>query len=199
MIRCIVFDVGGVLIKSRMEDVSERVGKELGIDKDLLWDFWKSHKGETTKGKLTFKNYCEALDKKFRVKNSFDAYIKVYKKRQETELNEGGLELIKNLKKKYKVGLISVTVDAFAEMNRGIELYSIFDVCALSCEVGFSKSDTGLYKAFLEKSGLKPEECVAIDDRKEPLELAKSLGFKTILFDNNTQLKKDLKKLGVKT
>ena len=32
MIKAIVFDVGGVLIKSRMENVSERVGKELGID-----------------------------------------------------------------------------------------------------------------------------------------------------------------------
>ncbi len=39
MIKCVVFDVGGVLITSKMEDISERAGKELGIDKDLLWDF----------------------------------------------------------------------------------------------------------------------------------------------------------------
>ena len=97
----------------------------------------------------------------------------------------------------YRVGLISVVADAFAEMNRSIGLYSIFDICILSCEVGFSKSEPGLYKAFLDKSGLKPEECVVIDDREPPLELAKSLGFKTVLFENNGKLKEDLEKIGV--
>ena len=84
-------------------------------------------------------------------------------------------------------------------MNWSIGLYSIFDFCVLSCEVGFSKQEPGLYEAFIKKSKLKPEECVVIDDREQPLQLAKSLGFKTILFENNGKLKEDLEKFGVKT
>lgn len=198
MIRCVIFDIGGVLIKSRMEGISERAGKLLGIDKNLLWAFWKSHKESTSKGKESIKNYCNLLDKKFNVKGSFETYIKIYEERQKTEINEEGFNLINKLKKKYKVGLISVVADAFAKMNKSIGLYSNFDVCILSCEVGFSKSEPGLYKAFLEKSGLKPEECAVIDDRGGPLEIAKGLGFKTILFENNQKLIKDLLSIDVK-
>ena len=146
---------------------------------------------------MSVKKYCEALDKKFRVKNSFEVYIKIYEKRQKNEMNNELVDFIKKLKSKYTIGLISVVADAFAEMNKSIGLYSNFDVCIISCEVGFSKSESGLYKVFLEKSGLKAEECVVIDDREPPLELAKSIGFKTILFKNNKKLKEDLEKLGV--
>jgi len=90
MIKCVVFDVGGVLIKSRMEDISDRAGKLLGIDKDLLWDFWKSHKESTAKGKESIKDYCDLLDKKFGVKSSFEVYVRVFEERQKTELNGGG-------------------------------------------------------------------------------------------------------------
>ncbi len=199
MIKCVIFDIGGVLMGGRMEDISDRSGKVLGIDKGLLWGFWKSHKEATSKGKESIENYCKLLDKKFNVKNSFGVYLKFFEEMQRTEINNVGLKIIDNLKKSgYKIGLISVVADAFAKMNYNTGLYSIFDICILSCEVGFSKSESELYKTFLEKSGLKPEECVVIDDREPPLEIAKSIGFKTILFENNEKLKEDLEKFEIK-
>ena len=45
---------------------------------------------------------------------------------------------------------------------------------------------------------LKPEECIFIDDLKETLKPARKLGMKTILFRNNKQLVRDLRKFNIK-
>ncbi len=197
MIKAVVFDVGGVLIKGRIEEMNSTVADALRVDKELLNSFWKTHKEALSKGNLKLKDYCELVDKKFNVENSFEIHIKIYMDNDKKNLDEELLQLISRLKTKYKIGLISVVNDELFRLSWRSGFYKIFDVCILSCEVGFSKSEPGLYKTFLKKSGLKADECVIIDDRENPLKIAKSLGFKTILFKSNEQLKEELKKTGV--
>jgi HAD superfamily hydrolase (TIGR01509 family) len=55
------------------------------------------------------------------------------------------------------------------------------------------------YQLLFKKSQLKPEELVFIDDSEPNIIAAKKLKMNVILFQNARQLKKDLKKIGVKT
>lgn len=58
----------------------------------------------------------------------------------------------------------------------------------------WKKTHPKIYLEFLKRLKLSAEEYVFIDDN---LLSAKELGFKTILFENSTKLKEELKKLGI--
>lgn len=75
--------------------------------------------------------------------------------------------------------------------------YSKFDPLILSYETGFMKPEKEIYEKTLSKLKLKGEECVFIDDRGEHHSSPEQLGMQTIVFKNATQLKQDLKNVGV--
>uniref|UniRef100_A0AC34GMT4 Epoxide hydrolase n=1 Tax=Panagrolaimus sp. ES5 TaxID=591445 RepID=A0AC34GMT4_9BILA len=67
-----------------------------------------------------------------------------------------------------------------------------FDVIVESCKVNMRKPFPDIYKYTLEKLGLKPEECIFIDDLQMNCETAEKLGIKSIQVvngDSETALK----------
>ena len=66
-----------------------------------------------------------------------------------------------------------------------------------SCYVGLRKPDDKIYRLALDVTQRTPAECVFIDDRGLNLECAKDLGMHTIRYENSSQLKSELAKLGV--
>ena len=63
------------------------------------------------------------------------------------------------------------------------------------CIQKLEKTDPNFYKLILEENNLKSEEAIFIDDRVSYVEVAKSLGIKSMLFINSEKLKEDLGKL----
>lgn len=116
---------------------------------------------------------------------------------QETRINEKLLSFIKKLKKKYKVAAISNAFDLHVGLSVNKDLYSHFSPLIFSCNVCMMKPDKDIFRLALKKLSLPANKCVFVDDRKEHFNTAKSLGLKPILFKNNKQVFKDLKKLGV--
>ena len=79
---------------------------------------------------------------------------------------ETTFDLIRQLKPRYKLGLISDTGPWHADVIRASEVYPLFDAVTLSCEVGARKPDPRLFEDALGKLDLLAEECVYIDDRR---------------------------------
>ena len=73
-----------------------------------------------------------------------------------------------------------------------------FDIVLVSCDVGLRKPNPKFYKLMLKKLKLSANKIVFIDNQTWNLPPAKRLGMKTILFKNNNQAIKELKRLGVK-
>ncbi|MBN1540352.1 MAG: HAD family phosphatase [Candidatus Thermoplasmatota archaeon] len=87
------------------------------------------------------------------------------------------IELIRKLKGRYKLGLLSNTNEWHHE--HAIELvvvYPLFDAVAFSYIVGVKKPDDRIYLDCLGKLGLRPEECIYIDDIEEYAKKASDLG-----------------------
>src|SRR3990167_4715453 len=77
-----------------------------------------------------------------------------------------------------------------------------FDIIIISYEVKMRKPNLEIYDLLLKKiknknKQIKNSEIIYIDDRSYNLEPAKKHGIKTILFRNNEQVKKELKKFNV--
>lgn len=87
------------------------------------------------------------------------------------------LELVRNLKGKYKLALLSNTNEWDHEHAiKNVGIYPLFDAVSLSYELGVKKPDERIYLDCMDKLGLEPEECVYIDDIREYAEKASDLG-----------------------
>ncbi len=74
-----------------------------------------------------------------------------------------------------------------------------FPVFFSSCFLGLRKPDEGIYRTVLQITQRAPDECIFIDDREVNLECPRELGIQTILFQDATQLKAELREKGVST
>jgi HAD superfamily hydrolase (TIGR01509 family) len=67
-----------------------------------------------------------------------------------------------------------------------------FDKWILSYEVGFKKPAIQIFQKAMEWASVKPEKILYIDDTKEYVEVAASLGIQSIHFISASQLKEAL-------
>ncbi|MBQ9065422.1 MAG: HAD-IA family hydrolase [Blautia sp.] len=72
------------------------------------------------------------------------------------------------------------------------------DGAVFSCEEKMIKPEEDIYRTLLSRYGLKPEECVFIDDRKDNVDTALRLGMKGIVFKGFKEAAAKLEELGVK-
>jgi glucose-1-phosphatase len=196
-IKAIVFDMGGVVLLGKSEDIYSKLSKKLGVNPNLFQLVLNKHKKAMLKGELSPLDFCELLKKRFNInadivqawKESYLAAMPINKKL---------ISLIKRLKKTYRVAVITNTNELHAAINRDRGLFEYFDPTIISNEVNLVKPQREIFVMALKKMGLDAESCILLEDREEQLKIPKELGFKTILFKNNKQLVHDLKKLGVK-
>ena len=99
------------------------------------------------------------------------------------------IELIKELKKEYRLFLLSNTssihikqVNKILHAASGVEkLDDLFEKVYLSYEMGLMKPDPAIYLRVLEESGLLAEETLFLDDNADNIKAASNLGIETIL------------------
>lgn len=111
------------------------------------------------------------------------------------KVNNELVEIIKNLKPKYKITLISNYPSYLREKLDQQNLTSLFDEIIISGEVGYQKPEPEIFMLLCQKLNIKPSELIFIDDSKKSLETAESVGYTPILYKNNKQLGEDLVKI----
>lgn len=196
MIKAIIFDMGGVILVNKVEKVYEKLAEMLKINYQDLKDLQQKHKEDILSGRMSSARFEELVKKEFKlnygvIKKWREAYLAVM------SVNEELLSLAKKLKKEYKIAVISNIPDLHAQINKERNIFSYFNPCLISCEIGLIKPQKEIFELSLKKLKLKANECIFIDDREEHLNIPKNMGFHIIYFKNNRKLIKDLKALGV--
>jgi putative hydrolase of the HAD superfamily len=120
--------------------------------------------------------------------------------RKEYKINKEMIELIKQLKKRYKLCLLSNTPKFHKKLKASFRklVEKLFDVIIYSCDVGSRKPEKRIYLFLLKKLRIKPQECAIIDDNIKNLGYPKKIGMKTIHFKSTKQLKRRLRILNIK-
>ena len=97
---------------------------------------------------------------------------------------EETLETMSWLRKEgIEIGLLSNALPNLADTGQTL---AAEDKIFVSYELGLLKPDKAIYQSVLAKLNAKPEEVIFIDDKRENVEAAKSLGINGIVFDRNT-------------
>ncbi len=194
-IKAIIFDYGGVIsLHGRIYPFCEKwaikLNKDLKKFRKMISENWFKASINRVNSKLFWKRLANFL--------KIDTEIVRAKIMKYMGFRQDVFELVKRLKKNYKVALLSNQIeDWLGEIIKEKNFKEVFDVIVTSYTSKIAKPDIRIFKETVEKLEVKPEECVYIDDLEKNIPPAEKLGMKTILFKNNKQLINDLKKFGV--
>ena len=209
MIKAIIFDFGGVLT-TKVDEVFKQYEEVSGVPAELMSsimlgnDYWNIKDTEPEDlclfltGKISEREYFEKLNRKLNEEIEFKGDIS---RLIDTILeglapNEEMIGLVKELKKSYKVALLTNNVKEWMpHWEATFDLNQLFDIVVDSSRVAIMKPNPKIYRLSVNRLCLEPEECIFIDDRRVNLEPARNLGIKVIFFTSAQQCKKELKRL----
>ena len=99
----------------------------------------------------------------------------------------------------FPMGVLSNTCDAHWQVafSQHWILRSLFDPLVLSYEEKSMKPDSGIYKAAIERAGVKPEQIFFTDDRQENVDGAVAAGIDAELFTGVPKLVSQLRDRGI--
>ncbi len=104
-------------------------------------------------------------------------------------------EYAHQLKKKYKIGLLSnASADWLTELFTPKQV-AVFDVTALSYETRTTKPMPQAYEIIADRLEVAVGECVFIDDQERFVTGAREAGMQAIWYKDNEQLKRELEVL----
>lgn len=195
MIKNIVFDIGGVLADFKIVEFLAAKGfdgvtiKRI-IKASVLSPYWEQfERGELTEEE-TLKAFA-LLDPEIE-----DEIAKAYQNIEGMlTIRDYSIGLIKDLK---AAGLgvyylSNYSKKAYVECGESLAFMPYMDGGVVSFKEGMTKPDRRFYRLFLERFGLKAEECLFIDDTEENVDAAKELGFEGICFKTYEDMMDELK------
>lgn len=188
MIRAIIFDCFGVLYVDASRYFyehavpnSDRLTPEL-LSLNKAWDYGLIDRNEwlDSIAELT------GLDREY-VKTNVSG---------DHKRNQKLLDYAESLRQQFKLGMCSnIGPDGMDEYFSKHEREKLFDTVVLSGEEGVTKPNPEIFRLVAERLGVRPDECVMIDDIEENCSGADAAGMQTIVYHTNRQLKNDLQKL----
>lgn len=194
-IKCVIFDVGGVLLKEATKSVYQALNKQLG-QKIFLTD--RLH-DQAIVGKIKEKEYFGQLSKISGISPKKLNQLRTSAFLAMSSVDKETFEIARILRKKnYKTAVVSNMSEMGCKMNAQRGIFKPFSIRLLSSDAGCKKPSKKFCRILLDKIKLPPNNCVFIGDSKEDLTYFKKLGVKMIHFKNARQLKGGLRKLGVK-
>jgi len=196
MIKCIIFDMGGIIIPEDTPLIRKVIAKELGIDANQLTEMMNELHPHYTVGKITLRQaYDKVLEKlgnkTHESKKLLDLHIKILSKRM-LEPYPAVLEYVDSLRKKYGVVLLTNTEIEIIKLYDNLPFMKHFDGFFKSVELKMIKPNPEVYLHVLKEMGCKPNEAIFVDDRPENVEGAAKVGIKSFVYRDLATLKKDL-------
>ena len=185
MIKCIIFDWGGIFTQNDYPHISKSFG--ISIKQIINLEYKYSTKKDCS-------GFWKELREKYGVKKTDKQMAKIF----DYEIKTGLLRYLPDFTN-YHLVLLSDQVTSHTNYleKRYKKQLALFNEVFFSNEDGMVKPYKHTFKTILKKIKFKSEDCLFIDDTPINIKNAKSLGIHTIRFKSIPQLKKDLKKFGI--
>ncbi len=193
MIKAVIFDLGGVLLKGNVEIFLKKGEKILGC---------KAKHGTNCvfdkKLNLGTSSLRASFERVFGKKMFDDEFLPLIKAWVSNwKMDEELFEFAKKLRKRYTVAILSNSEQSYEE-KYGKRLAKVFFPIIYSHRIRMVKPDKEIFEHCLKKLGLRAEECIMVDDAHENIKAAKELGMHAVLYKNMNDLEKQLELFGVR-
>jgi len=199
MIQAIIFDIGGVLVRTENHDQRRALEARLGLaDRESEAIVFGSDMGtKAQRGDITDEELWAWVGQRLNLdednlaafRNSFWAG---------DVLDTALVEFIRALRPRYQTAVISNATDGLqAALAHKFRITDAFDLIVGSATEKVMKPDPEIYMRTLARLGRTPEEAVFVDDFAHNIEAARALGLHTIHFRPDTDVPMELARLGV--
>lgn len=192
-IKAIVFDMEGVLMKTKDTDLYLSMAKALDapyeIVRPIFFDDFNDHVDLGLADQIEFDKHVIAT------LGLGEEMVPVIQQvvDEQAFIDDVLLEKIKALRKDYKIGMLSNYSKIMREkIENEWKISHLFDAIIISCEVGLIKPDPAIYELILSQLGAKASEAVLIDDRIKNIEGAQQFGMHAIFYETREQALSDL-------
>jgi len=186
MIKGIIFDLGGVLLENGFYKAYEKYPQFEVLRERFIEDLERGRMQEEE-----FKQKVKAINPQLDLQAIEDYVWENFQPIWETN------QLLEKLAPQYKIGLLTNNVAGWVErLLEKLPTKDLLEIIVDSSQVGLRKPEPQIYQLTAQKLGLKPQECLFIDDLPVNVEGAQKAGLKGLLYVRG-QLAKDLKSLGV--
>ncbi|MEM7646291.1 MAG: HAD family phosphatase [Pseudomonadota bacterium] len=195
LIKAIVFDLGGVLIDWNPRHLYRKIFSDTQEMEFFLREICHSEWNEQQDAGRSFAEGCQQLSDKF---PQYENEIMAYGSRWTEMLNgeiSGTVEILQSLHHQNQYRLIALSnwsKETFPIAKKQFPFLDLFEGLIISGEIGYKKPDPKIYEHLFRNYGLRPEQCLFIDDMKRNTDAARKTGMHVIHFQSPTQLSEDL-------
>lgn len=196
MVSTIIFDLSEVYLGG-MYGIEEKIANLINLSNPQEALYLQKETEEFFHGQITEDEFWNKLNNKFK----WGLDVSVLKNLIRNQMNEidGTRSIIEKLHEKgYKLGLLSIHAREWVDhLEEKFDYHKFFHSRLYSFEVALCKPEKKAFELMLEKLQVQPEDALFIDDYDVNTKAAAQLGIKTILFENASQLKKELGNVGI--
>ncbi len=198
-IEVIFFDLGNVILPFNHYQIAEKLlpfvqKKDFQDSREIfryLFDLQEGVINHFDKGKVSPSHFFGSVKKHLSLSISFEQFIPIWTDIfiEDREVSE----IIRSLKGRQRLGLLSNTDPLhFKHILSTFPIIRVFEKYILSYEVGFKKPDVRIFQEAIRWASVEPKKILFIDDTKDHIEVAASLGMQGLHFRSASQLKDEL-------
>jgi len=197
LIRAVIFDLGGVLVRTDDHTPRTKLASRLGMDykqlSDLIFDSESAR--QAALGEISTDQHWEAV--RANLAFSPDDFQSVMGEFWAGDFLDVSLvDFLRALRPRYQTALLSNAWDDLrGVLERELKILDAFDQVIISAEVGLVKPDERIFRLALERLGVAPWEAVFVDDFSENVDGARAAGLHAIHFRNTDQARAEVERL----
>jgi len=199
-VKALIFDVGGVLIRTENLTGRQKWAQRLGLGVWELHDvvFESPVAAAATIGQATESEAWEyarqqlglSLEQLPEFRSDFWAG---------DHLDERLADWVTARRGQYRTGILSNAWDnARAFLTSQAKIVAAFEILVLSAEEGLRKPEPAIYERVLQRLGVAAYEAVFVDDGLENVMAARKIGLEAIQFKSGIDIPAELARLGIR-
>lgn len=199
MYKAIGFDMGGVIIYYYIPDLLRAIAQHYGVELGVVVEAHRALRPDVDVGAESVDEFWGKLigrispgaDPNETRQMWSDRYI------ERNPFNDGMLELVDSVGRRYSVGLLSNIDREHAQLNYGRGIFEHFNIVLLSDEIKVRKPNKEAYDLLAAKLGVENHETIFIDDSADNVAGAEAAGMTGLLFTTREKLLADFDRLGI--
>lgn len=199
MIRALITDFGGVLVRTRTDRSRRVLEARLGLPaltlENRVFGGELSLQGQL--GAISEEDFWQAVARELDIAR-IGLTAQTFRSEffAEDFLDEELVAFIRSVRPQIKTGLISNAWTNLREMlHTTVPIMDAFDALVISAEEKMMKPDPRIYQLALERLGVRADEAIFLDDFQVNIDACNALGLHGVHFKSSEQAQRDIRAL----